>query len=361
MSKIFSHGVLEAYPGGVLDKVPGVEFYGARVLASSNPGDLVQIEPVLSRHTEIMLAHYARVGLKTATDFLTDTSYDALRNYPSYTPDFFYFGRKAHNVRPDNDFLKLAAWMNSKNGFVQFCIEQGYPVPHTAIFQNPGEVDTSSLGFPCYVKGDCSASGQHVILCQSPDEVDQAVMHMNNGPFQIQEALPQDTIFLNAQYYEERGSFRHGPITRQILDGTSHDGNLFPSGIDIDLVQPIIDKFSWFLFRQGMKGVWAFDVAVHGDKVWLIEINPRWNGSTYASIPAERLGVKEWESWNVKVPHHDLGFLALDGLEFNPDTKSGLVLINWGTIEHGKLGFLLAGGAESRAQLKADFRARFVV
>lgn len=182
------------------------------------------------------------------------------------------------------------------------------------------------------------------------------------GEFQVQEGLPEGTKFCNVQYYDVDGAMKHGPLTLQRLDGNEHAGNIFPSGVNPDLVQPHTDKLSIALHERGMRGTWAYDVAVTPDnQVYLIEMNPRWNGASYYSYPAERLKAGAWEGISVKVTHDSFDFMFRDphDWEFNPSHNSGIVIINWATIVSHKLGLLVIGTPEQRASLLETFQNRF--
>jgi len=53
-----------------------------------------------------------------------------------------------------------------------------------------------------------------------------------------------------------------------------------------------------WLYREGMKGTFAFDVAVTrkgvGTDYLAIECNPRFNGASYPTVIAHKLGLESW-------------------------------------------------------------------
>ena len=360
---ILNHGVLGAYPGDLLDGVAGVSYYGARVIASSYPGDICQMHPDLSnrRLLDPILRHYERVGLQVTNHFEFNESWNVAKKYPKHVLDAFYFGDEANAVANRPDFAAIAETMNNKNKFIEFCHVQGVPVPGTRMFDTKTEFDVADLpAFPMYVKGAVSASGMHVIRCENSDELHRAV-DMMPGQFQVQEALPNGTVFCNIQYEVIGNKLHHGPLTKQKLNGNAHNGNTFLCGIDPDLIQPITDKLSKTLFEKGMAGTWAYDVAVHNKRVWLIEMNPRWNGASYYSKPAERLGAKAWEGQYVKPKHTNFDFMFRlpNDWEYSPSRRNGIIFINWAPIMAGKLGLLVIGSAEQRFSLLSTFQQRF--
>jgi hypothetical protein len=362
------HNVLEAYPGDLLDGVPGVDMYGARVLASSYPGDVIMMPPALAdrRLLSKIIEHYERIGLKVADKFIFNEDWKVALQYPDHEMDAFHFGAAANAVAPDETFASLAEQMNNKNTFIKFCHKMGIPTPGTVLFETVDEflADQNNLpgaGFPLYVKAAISASGMHVIRCENNDELLVAV-HKMPGAFQIQEGLSLETLFYNIQYTEVAGKRYHGPLTRQKLDGNQHNGNVFPSGIDVDIVQPLADKLATSMSERGMKSTWAFDVAVAPTRGALfIEANPRWNGASYYSHPAERLKAKAWEGQYVHPKHTNFDFLFRDcsDWEYSPSHKTGIVIINWGTVVAHKLGLLVIGEPEQRESLLKTFHSRY--
>ena len=50
--------------------------------------------------------------------------------------------------------------------------------------------------------------------------------------------------------------------------------------------------------------------------------------------------------------------LILRGLEFDRETGTGVILVNWGSILVGKLSILLAGSIEQQNELKALLKQR---
>ena len=111
-----------------------------------------------------------------------------------------------------------------------------------------------------------------------------------------------------------------------------------------------------------MQGIFAFDVAVvptqDGVRFPVIECNPRFNGATYPTLIAQKLGVPEWSAISLKTAGRSLSGIDLDGIEFDPKTGEGAVLVNWGTILEGRLAVLLAGSREFQDSLAVELRAR---
>lgn len=115
-----------------------------------------------------------------------------------------------------------------------------------------------------------------------------------------------------------------------------------------------------WMFENGMKGTFGFDVAVvdtpEAPLYLAIECNPRYNGSSYPTEIAERLQVPSWCSETLSIDCRSITEMNLEGLEFDPVTKTGVVLVNWGTIQTGKVTVLLAGSPEQQAALSSQMR-----
>tara|TARA_B100000508_G_scaffold92125_1_gene71911 strand:+ start:1070 stop:2251 length:1182 start_codon:yes stop_codon:yes gene_type:complete len=372
---LLRHSVLDAYPGNLLDGVSGVQYYGARVIASSFPGDVVQLHPDLADREQLdpILKHYERVGLAVPDRFVFDENWSVKDQHPDLELDAFYFGQAAHAAAPDQSFFEQVRLFNNKNWFIQQCWRYGVPTPGTILFDRATDFvlegyRQSSLEYPVYVKAARSASGMHVIRCENERQLLEAIELMPQGDmdegFQIQEGLLPDTVFLNMQYVEHSKGLTHGPLTRQKLDGNAHAGNIYPSGFSADSVQPITDKVARVMSRLGMKRSWAIDIAMCPLRGVLgIEANPRWNGASYYSKPAERLGVGAWEGQYVKPKIGDLRFILNDpsDWEYSRARGNGIVIINWGPIlgDPPKLGLLVVGDPSQRTRLLQTFEARY--
>ena len=89
-----------------------------------------------------------------------------------------------------------------------------------------------------------------------------------------------------------------------------------------------------------------------------IECNPRYNGATYPTLIAQKLDIPEWSALTVTTRQRNLKALDIRDLEFNKQTGEGVVIVNWGTILHGKLMIILAGSLEYQQVLAAELDVR---
>ncbi len=361
---VFHHDVTTSYPPEELKDLPGVPVYAARVFASTHPGDVVILPPETGEHYRYVVEHYAHIGLPVA-DTVDFGRHDLVRKYPDHDLSVFYFGAKEHAVRPNRRWQDAAARLNSKNYFMHLCQELGVPVPVTVCVDSLKMSEIDLVGFqrvfPVYVKVAVSASGFGVWRCENADEF-RAVVEGLTVPFQIQEALPEGTVFLNVQYeVGQDGAPLRGAITFQVLRGNTHSGNRFPTPYRAADIYTVTDPLAQWAADEGMQGVLAFDVAATQDGRFVpIECNPRWNGASYFSRVADKLNVPEWESLNVTFrPRSFTGFHLPTGLAYSRTHREGIAIVNWGCVGDGKLGIFVAGNPESRRELISEFTTRF--
>jgi hypothetical protein len=147
--------------------------------------------------------------------------------------------------------------------------------------------------------------------------------------------------------------------SEQVLDGCAHQGNRYPASHEPwDVVEPM----ALWLKDKGIKGIFAFDVAVietdDGVRFSAIECNPRFNGASYPTVIAQKLDIPEWSAITFKTRHRSFSELDLRDLEFDMKTGEGLVIVNWGTLMKGKLLLLLAGSREYQDALKNELHHR---
>jgi hypothetical protein len=175
---------------------------------------------------------------------------------------------------------------------------------------------------------------------------------------QIQEEVKTE-LFLNLQYRVIDDRLVRLAASEQILEGCAHQGNRFPSSYEPwDAIEPM----ARWLTDKGMKGIFAFDVAVvetpDGLRFAAIECNPRFNGASYPTVIAQKLDVPEWTARTFLTSHRSLSGIDLSGIEYDMKTGEGLVIVNWGTLLEGKLVLLLAGSPAYQDALLEELKYR---
>lgn len=354
---IFNHDIM----GCTADGVTGNHLYSGRVLGATEPGDVVQLHPDLAPELDTIVAHYARVGISHSTDIVWDLSHGPMAEYPDHAVSVFFFGPNEHAARADEAWLRTVEAINSKNTFMEIADRLDVPVPVTISYDEVARIsaaDVANAPYPCYLKAAVSVSGVGIYRCATADELEAAAKTFEPGtPVQIQQEVVTD-CFLNLQYIIAEQGLRRHAATEQLLDGFVHQGNRHPARhAPWDSVEPMAQ----WMHEQGMRGVFAFDVAVVGDEdpeFLAIECNPRYNGASYPTAVAHKLGVEQWLAKAYQTRHRSLADLDLSGIEFDPVTGTGVVLVNWGPILVGKLLVMFAGDEATQQALEQELLSR---
>jgi hypothetical protein len=355
---IVNHDIMRCTAEGVV----GNDLYSGRALGLTGPNDYIQLHPRLKPLWHDITSHYRRIGLHHSRNVIWDLSLEHLTAHEGYKPSVFYFGPEEGRVCNDPEWLETVEFINSKNNFMMLAEELGIDVPSTRCFAGTNEIsemDIISLNMPCYLKAAVSVSGVGIFRCANREELRDAMDKFDsNVPVQIQEEVKTD-LFLNLQYRIIDDKLLRLAASEQILKGCAHQGNRYPSRYEPwNSVEPMAN----WLRDRGMKGIFAFDVAVietaNDIRFAAIECNPRFNGASYPTIIAQKLNIPEWSAMVFKTRHRRLADLDLSDLEFDTKTGEGLVIVNWGTLLHGKLVLLLAGSSEYREVLGNELLQR---
>jgi hypothetical protein len=356
--RIFNHDIMGCTAEGVV----GNHLYSGRALAMTEADDVIQLHPALKPEWPHIRAHYRRVGLRHTEQVLWHVQHRGLSDHPDHEPSVFFFGVGEQEARPDSAWYRVVDYINSKNNFMALADQLGVPIPRTSCFDGCEAIDESHISrwtFPCYLKAAVSVSGVGIFRCQDAAELRAAMKNFApETPVQIQEEVVSDS-FLNLQYEVGPGGLSRLAATEQVLDGFVHQGNRHPaSHTPWESVEPMAQ----WLYREGMRGIFAFDVAVierpRGTGFVAIECNPRFNGASYPTAAARKLNLEHWLARTFSTRHRSLAHLDLTGLEYDPGRKEGVILINWGPILVGKLLFLLAGRPDVQMRLARQLEER---
>lgn len=338
-----------------LSKLLGVFKYPGRVLGETNSNDIIQLHSDLSAEWKWITNHYDKIGLSYTKNVVWDDDFDMVKKFPDYELSVFFFGLKAHSARPNKKWFDLAEKMNSKNNFIMLCHNLSVDVPKTSCFKDKTEFCCNGIKFPVYLKISTSVSGLGVIKCRDENELKKEISLIEPGiDFQIQEEVKTET-FINVQYVINNKCLSRVAITEQILEQSQYVGS--KSTDDYEDVWGVTDQLAAKMQQEGMKGYFAFDLAVTEDGKYLaIECNPRYNGSTYPTNIAKKLGVKSYVSKSFETTK-TFDELSLGELEYNPTRKSGVIITNWGCISDGKIGVMfVADSNEQRMKIEDEFK-----
>ncbi len=344
------------------EAVLGNHLYSGRVLGMTEPHDIIQLHPDLKQEWNAITEHYQRVGLNHTHEVIWDVSRVKMGDYPDYDISVFFFGDAVNGNREsqdwfrkvDEDWLKVVAFMNSKNSFIELAQELEVTVPQTICVENKTKISNySELPYPCYLKPAVSVDGMGIVRCEDQQELIAAMESVEvDVPLQIQEEIIASK-FLNLQYCIKGKQVKPLAASEQILAGCTHMGNRYPTHH-----QPweTVEPMAVWMLENGMKEIFAFDVAVvEGEgatRYVAIECNPRFNGASYPTGIAQKLNISSWTSENFNTSYHSLKEINLEDIEYDSQTGTGVILVNWGCILVGKIGVLLAGTVEQQDKLR---------
>lgn len=345
----------------------GWDLYSGRAVGISLPSDIVQMHPEMRKLWPRITRHYRNIGLSHSRNPVWDTSFKIFEKFPLSKASPFIFTDAANQNSEEGAWLRrhdparmnVVNYINSKNNFIVLARKMGLRTPATLTFENKNNISLDSPGFPCFLKPAVSVSGFGITCCETRKELEQALQKIpDNTPCQIQEVIDAN-YFLNLQYEETNGRARRFAATEQILNGCTHSGSHFPVP---DPPWELLDPLADWLAEKGIKGVFAFDLAVTGSRLnpeyFTLECNPRFNGSTYPVVISRKLGIQSWSCETFSTGSRSLHELDFSGIEYEASTGEGIVLINWGTILAGYLGILLAGTDEQQARVRNELLKR---
>ena len=355
---IINHDIMNCTADGVI----GNHLYSGRALGLSEPWDMIQLHPDLKLLWPGISAHYGRIGLSHTEKVIWDLDPRALGTHPGYSPSVFYYGPHESRYWGDDGWLETVDYINSKNNFMLLAQELGMDVPATQCFERVNDItpsDIENFVYPCYLKAAVSVSGIGIYRCEDQFEFMEAQRRFDaDTPVQVQEEIKTDS-FLNMQYRVIGDAVIRLAASEQILDGFVHQGNRVPTSHE---PWKSVDVMAQWLKDHGMKGIFAFDVAVlqtdRGLRFPVIECNPRFNGASYPTIIAHKLDIPEWSAISLSTRYRRLDDFDIQDLEFNMRTGKGAIIVNWGTILVGKLVVLLAGPVDYQEALAVELKRR---
>jgi len=355
---IHNHDIMHCTADGVV----GNHLYSGRALGITQPWDKIQLHSDLKPLWNDITEHYDRIGLKHTRDVLWFLNSKQLGSHIGYKPSVFFFGPNEYENWGDFRWYNAVSFINSKNNFMQLATALGVDTPKTLCFDSISEVTSSKLekvSYPCYLKAAISVAGVGIYRCLDEKELLVNLKKFSpQTPIQIQEEI-QSNIFLNLQYRIINKTVYRLAASEQILNGYTHQGNRMPSSFE---PWDQVDPMALWLKNNGMKGIFAFDLAVvktdKGYRFPAIECNPRYNGASYPTLIAQKLGISEWSALTFDTEARDLSELDLSGIEYDRETGEGAILVNWGTILEGKLAILLAGPRPYQEALEQELYAR---
>jgi hypothetical protein len=344
------------------EAVKGNYLYSGRALGITTPYDIIQMHPDLMEEFPAICAHYDRIGLTYTNQIVWNLNFEELQNYSRYEGSYFYFGAEQHQAVRNENWFRVVDYINSKNNFMQLAQQLDMTVPTTLCFHSLAEIDAevlAQISYPCYLKAAVSVAGVGIYRCESELELKQILAYFGpSTPLQIQQEV-KASAFLNLQYQVTGSRLERLAATEQILEGFAHQGNRFPTPHN---AWHSVEPMAKWLFSHGMRGIFAFDVAVVkdacGTEYLPIECNPRFNGASYPTLIAKKLAIQRWQARTFTTRFRNVVALPIRDLEYNPADQSGIVLVNWGAVLVGKLLVLIAGTPVQQQALREELERR---
>ena len=355
---IYNHDIMNCTAEGVV----GNHLYSARALGITEPWDVIQLHEDLKPLWKDITEHYKRVGLRHSNEVVWYLDLKEIAAHIGYTPSVFFYGPEENQYWGDQNWLSAVEFINSKNNFMALAKELNVDVPTTLCFDAAEHIKLEELTevvYPCYLKAAISVSGVGIYRCEDKDSLIGNIKKFEKGtPVQIQEEVIAES-FLNMQYKIVGDELIRLEVSEQILDGFVHQGNRVPASY---APWEIIEPMAQWLLDQGMKGIFAFDVAINktaqGLRFPAIECNPRFNGASYPTLIAHKLNISEWSAMTFNTRFCSLKEIDLSDIEYDSKTGEGAIIINWGTVSVGKLMILLAGSKQYQEALAIELEAR---
>jgi hypothetical protein len=312
----------------------------------------LQLNPDLQPHWGWIESHYKAAGISHANIVIWKDSFEVMADFPTHEPSVFFFGDRVNEVRPDDRWHAIVKKMNSKNEFIKMCNDAGIATPSTWCFECKSEIDVDfGFPFPVYLKIAVSVSGLGVVRCNDANELEKELLQIERGiPLQIQEGKDALT-FLNLQY-RQNGKLQRVIATEQVLKGCCHVGNAYPT-----MHQPweMTDGIAADMARNGMRGLFAFDIAVCKEndqiKYYAIECNPRFNGSSYPTNIAKKIGAEKWMAKKVLTSVNNFSGIDLGEIQYTPKKKAGVIVVNWGSITEKEIGVMFVANTIQQQQM----------
>ena len=355
---IYNHDIMNCTDVSVV----GNHLYSGRALGITEPWDMIQLHEDLKPLWPDITKHYRRIGLSHSKDVVWFLNLKQIGAHVGYQPSVFYFGPNEYRCWGDYEWLESVEYINSKNNFMALAGQLGIDTPKTTCFSSIADIDDTSMtdiSYPCYLKAAISVSGIGIYRCNNKAELMAACRHFElDIPVQVQEEVNSHT-FLNLQYKVIGNELIRLAASEQILDGFVHQGNRVPARYaPWETVEPM----AIWLKNHGIKGIFAFDVAVvqtnRGLRFPAIECNPRYNGASYPTLIAQKLNIPEWSAKTFTTRYRSLSEIDLSDIEFDQSSGEGAIIVNWGTILTGKLTILLAGSRDYQDALEIELIAR---
>jgi hypothetical protein len=238
-------------------------------------------------------------------------------------------------------------------------------------------------GSKAVVKESMGVSGRGMVVLEAPERADRLVRMLarrGDGDTRanlVVEQWIEKVCDLNYQVVVSRkGEVRFEAVKAAVVQDGVHKGHMFPvalTGDELAVLHHAGEVIGAALFAEGYYGMVGIDAMLGKDGVVYpcLEINARFNMSTYQSTLAERFVGEGKHAVAATIglrPHRTHTFAevaeALGDLLFTGEDRPGLLINNFATLNaaategedfHGRIyGVCIADSAEAALQVRAD-------
>jgi hypothetical protein len=355
---IYNHDIMNCTD----ESVVGNHLYSGRALGITEPWDMIQLHEDLKPLWPDINKHYRRIGLRHAKEVVWFLNLKQIGAHVGYQPSVFYFGPNEYRCWGDYEWLESVEYLSSKNNFMTLARELGVDTPKTTCFDSISKIDDAAMTeipCPCYLKPASSVLGSGIFRCENEAELMKACGQFSDDvAVQVQEAI-NSHMFLNLHYKITGNELIRLAASEKIPEGIVNQGNRMPARYaPWDTVEPM----ALWLKEHGMRGIFAFDVAViqtnRGLRFPAIGCHPHYIDATYPMLIAQKLNIPEWSAKTFMTRYRNLTDINLNDIEYDQFTGEGAIIVNWGTVLAGKLTILMAGSKDYQDALEIELLAR---
>ncbi len=263
---------------------------------------------------------------------------------------------------------ELLDQLNHKSNLDQILQDIGLPRISTQVSTKEHIVSDARSGFqdlgPLMIRSDLSIGGHGVWRIESLadlEHLESGIQAATSGRQFIWQPLKSVTNSPNVQFeIDDDTCTLLGVSAQQMTESFAFGGNDYPSELtnSAELIEQSTKAAHW-LQAQGYRGFVGLDFIVTTDQhIYIVEINPRVNTSSFPLMLSTRLGTAAFKLMTgIRVNPDDLGaFLntATSTDLYKPDTNSGYIPLMPLTSTRPILDAMVFADSLSSAQLIAD-------
>ncbi|WP_457559964.1 carbamoyl-phosphate synthase large subunit [Caminibacter sp.] len=218
---------------------------------------------------------------------------------------------------------KVIDTAEDREKFAQFIKELGLnqPANGTAFTKEEAFKIAENIGYPVLVRPSYVLGGRAMRIVYNEDELkqymDEAVSVSHESPVLIDKFLDR-AIELDVDAISDTKEVYIGGIMQHIEEAGIHSGDsacsLPTATISEEKIKEIEDVTKKIALKLGVKGLLNIQYALHKDKLYLIEVNPR--ASRTVPFVSKATGI----------PMAKVATRVMWNLEYNPDINNGKVL-----------------------------------